>query len=40
MAQNENADHHLAGQIVVITSILSCFTLFIWIAALRELAFI
>lgn len=40
MAQNENADHHLAGQIVVITSILSCFTLFIWIAALRELDFI
>lgn len=40
MAQNENADHHLAGQIVVITSILSCFTLFLWIALLRELALI
>lgn len=40
MAQNENADHHLAGQIVVITSILSCFTLFIWIALLREMALI
>ncbi len=40
MAQNANADHHLAGQIVVITSVLSCFTLFIWIAALRELALI
>lgn len=36
MAQNENADHHLAGQIVVITSILSCFTLFIFIALLRQ----
>lgn len=40
MAQNENADHHLAGQIVVITSILSCFTLFIFIALLRQFAFI
>lgn len=40
MAQNANADHHLAGQIVVITSVLSCLTLFIWIAALRELALI
>lgn len=40
MAQNENADYHLAGQIVVITSILSCFTLFLWIAVLRELALI
>lgn len=37
MAQNENADHHLAGQIVVITSVISCFTLFVFIAALREL---
>ena len=40
MAQNENADHHLAGQIVVITSIISCFTLFIFIALLRQFAFI
>lgn len=40
MAQNENADHHLAGQIVVVTSILSCFTLFLFIAFLRELALI
>lgn len=37
MAQNENADYHLAGQIVVITSVISCFTLFVFIAALREL---
>jgi len=36
MAQNENADHHLAGQIVVVTSLLSCFTLFVFIAALRQ----
>ena len=36
MAQNENADHHLAGQIVVITSVLSCFTLFLFIALLKE----
>ncbi|MBE6112778.1 MAG: AEC family transporter [Peptococcaceae bacterium] len=36
MAQNENADHHLAGQIVVITSVVSCFTLFVFIAVLKE----
>lgn len=40
MAQNENADHHLAGQIVVITSILSCFTLFVFVAVLHELQLI
>ena len=40
MAQNENADHHLAGQIVVFTSVLSCFTLFLFIAVMRELALI
>lgn len=40
MAQNENADHHLAGQIVVVTSILSCFTLFFFIALLRQMALI
>lgn len=40
MAQNENADYRLAGQIVVVTSILSCFTLFVWIALLRELQLI
>lgn len=32
MAQNAHADYHLAGQIVAITSLLSCFTLFIIIA--------
>ena len=36
MAQNENADAHLAGQNVVITSVVSCFTLFVFIAVLRE----
>ena len=40
MAQNENADHHLAGQIVVITSIISCFTLCIVLAVRRPFAFI
>lgn len=40
MAQNENADHHLAGQIVVFTSVLSCFSLFLFIAVMRELALI
>jgi len=40
MAQNENADHHLAGQIVVVTSLLSCVTLFVFIAILRELQLI
>ena len=40
MAQNENADYHLAGQIVVVTSLLSCFTLFIFIAVLHELQLI
>lgn len=40
MAQNEHADHQLAGQIVVVTSLLSCFTLFVWIAVLRELQLI
>lgn len=40
MAQNENADHHLAGQIVVITSMISCFTLFLFIAFFRELGLI
>jgi len=40
MAQNENADHQLAGQIVVVTSIISCFTLFLFIALLRQLALI
>ena len=37
MAQNENADSHLAGQNVVLTSVISCFTLFIFIAVLKEL---
>lgn len=32
MAQNANADYHLAGQVVAITSLLSCLTLFIIIA--------
>ncbi len=36
MAQNANADHHLAGQIVVITSVVSCFTLFVFIAVLKQ----
>ena len=40
MAQNEHADHQLAGQIVVVTSLLSCFTLFVWIAVLREMQLI
>lgn len=40
MAQNENADHHLAGQIVVVTSLLSCFTLFVLIAILKQLQLI
>ena len=37
MAQNENADSYLAGQNVVLTSVISCFTLFIFIAVLKEL---
>lgn len=36
MAQNANADHHLAGQIVVVTSLLSCFTLFIFVALMSH----
>ena len=35
MAQNAGADHELSGQIIVATSLLSCFTLFVFIAVLR-----
>lgn len=35
MAQNAHADHQLAGQIVVFTSLISCFTFFILIALLK-----
>lgn len=40
MAQNAGADHHLAGQIVVFTSLLSCLTFFILIAFFKSLALI
>lgn len=40
MAQNANADYHLAGQIVAITSILSCLTLFIIIAVEKHFVLI
>lgn len=36
MAQNANGDHQLAGQHVVITSLLSCVTLFLFIACLHQ----
>lgn len=40
MAQNAGADHELSGQIIVGTSLLSCFTLFVFIAVLRYFALI
>lgn len=40
MAQNAGADSQLAGQIVVVTSVLACFTLFLWIALLLQLQLI
>lgn len=40
MAQNAEADHHLAGQVIAITSLLSCFTLFILIIILKHFCLI
>lgn len=40
MAQNMNGDHELAGQIVVMTSICSILTIFIWISVLSQFGFI
>lgn len=39
MAQVYDSDYELTGQLVVFTSLLCCFTLFLWIFALKQLDF-